>query len=190
MPSMDLVEQLRLSQVLPHVRGSLLDIGCGYNNLVRQYGQGVGVDVCLWPGTDVLVDDSARLPFAPGTFDTITIIAALNHIPNREAALKETRRILKLGGRLIVTMISPLVGQVAHVIFRQDEEVRGGLEEGELKGMTDGHVLSLMQEAGYEIFFRRRFEWGLNRLYVARPHDAGLPDGAQLDEAVHHHSGL
>ena len=34
----------RIRAVLPRVRGRLLDIGCGTNELVRRYGNGVGVD--------------------------------------------------------------------------------------------------------------------------------------------------
>jgi len=50
---MDSTERFRLAQVLPYVRGALLDIGRGYNNLVRWYGRGVGVDIYPWAGTDV-----------------------------------------------------------------------------------------------------------------------------------------
>ena len=42
---MDMLESRRLAVALPYVRGRLLDIGCGYNNLVRAYGSGVGVEV-------------------------------------------------------------------------------------------------------------------------------------------------
>ena len=42
--------------VLEHVKGKILDIGCGENLLVKQYGNGVGVDVYPWGGIDALVD--------------------------------------------------------------------------------------------------------------------------------------
>jgi SAM-dependent methyltransferase len=165
---MDFAERFRLSQVLPYVHGVLLDIGCGYNNLVRRYGRGVGVDVYPWPGVDVLVDDCSRLPFSQNTFDTVTIVATLNHIPNRDAVMLEVRRVLKYDGHLVVTMIGPIIGWLAHIVFRQDERLRGGMVDGELKGMTDGHVLSLLYGAGFDVKLRKRFELGLNRLYLAR----------------------
>jgi len=35
--------------MLPHIRGRLLDIGCGTNKLVKSYmGEGIGVDVYQW----------------------------------------------------------------------------------------------------------------------------------------------
>jgi len=72
----------RVRMVLPHIRGRLLDIGCGTNLLVRPYdGEGIGVDVYQWGDVDLVVEDSAKLPFESGEFDTVTIISAINHIP-------------------------------------------------------------------------------------------------------------
>ena len=56
----------RIQAVLPHVNGRLLDVGCGSNQLVRHYANGVGVDVHPWPGADVIVSDTATLAFEIG----------------------------------------------------------------------------------------------------------------------------
>ncbi|MBA7545988.1 2-methoxy-6-polyprenyl-1,4-benzoquinol methylase, mitochondrial [subsurface metagenome] len=90
--------------MLPHIRGRLLDIGCGTNKLVKFYmGEGIGVDVYQWGGGDVdlLFDNSAKLPFKNETFDTVTIVGALNHIPNRSEVLAEAHRILRQMGELL-----------------------------------------------------------------------------------------
>lgn len=163
---MDTLESWRLAIVLPYIRGRLLDIGCGYNNLVRAYGSGVGVDVHIWDGIDVQSDASA-LPFPDDCFETVTIIAALNHIPNREAALREVWRVLRPNEKLLVTMIGQLTGWIAHVIFRHDETVRGGLSTGELKGMRRQGVRDLLDKSGFALIEERRFELGLNTLFVA-----------------------
>jgi hypothetical protein len=42
------LEQKRIQTTLPHINGDLLDLGCGMNNLVKSYGNGVGVDVYPW----------------------------------------------------------------------------------------------------------------------------------------------
>jgi hypothetical protein len=66
--------------VIPHVRGRLLDVGCGANQLVRRYGDGLGVDVHPWANVDVLVSDCSTLELKSATYDTVTFVACLNHI--------------------------------------------------------------------------------------------------------------
>jgi SAM-dependent methyltransferase len=163
---MDALERVRIVKVLPFVRGRLLDLGCGFNNLVRLYGNGVGVDVYPWPGVDVLVGNSAFLPFPTCAFDTVTILAALNHIPNRRDVLLEVQRVLADDGRLILTMISPLTGRIAHLLFAKDERTRGELGKGERMGMTRQEVESLLQATGFVVRESVRFEFHLNRVYI------------------------
>jgi len=76
------LDEIRFSTVLPFIEGDLLDIGCGMNELVRDYyKKGIGVDVDSRGGDDVLiVKDSSKLEFEDKSFDTATILAALNHI--------------------------------------------------------------------------------------------------------------
>jgi ubiquinone/menaquinone biosynthesis C-methylase UbiE len=164
---MDALERMRVLQVLPHVRGRLLDLGCGFNNIVRLYGNGVGADVHPWSGAQVLIGDSSQLPFSDSTFDTVTIVAALNHIPNRHQALQEVWRVLASDGRLIVTMIGPMTGRIAHLLFGQDEKTRGGLKEGEKVGMTSPEVQDLLSASGFVLERTVPFEFHLNRLYIA-----------------------
>jgi len=166
---MDLLEAWRARIVRPWLKGRLLDIACGYNNLVRGHGQGVGVDVHPWQGIDVRIGDAARLPFPTATFDTVSIIAALNHIPNRVEALREARRVLRTDGRLLVTMIGPSTGRIAHLLFRHDEDERGGMVAGELDGMPPAQVRATLREGGFAVEREVPFQFGLNRLYVAAP---------------------
>ena len=161
----------RLRVVRPHVAGRLLDIGCGANELVRGHAPGgVGVDVHQWGDVDVVVDDSAHLPFAGGEFDTVTIIAALNHIPNRADVLGEARRVLRPGGRLITTMIPPGISTLWHRLRRSSDadQTERGMKPGEVYGLTSRDVRRLITEAGFEIVLERRFMLGINRLTVAR----------------------
>lgn len=162
----------RTNTVLPHVRGRLLDIGCGHNDLVKAYGRenGVGVDVYPWDGCDVVVEDTAKLPFKDEEFDTATIIAALNHIPNRQDVLKEIHRVLKPSGQIIVTMLGPTVSKVWHWVRRpwDEDQTERGMKEGEVWGIRASGVRELLQQAGFEPTFEQRFMLGLNRLYVAR----------------------
>ena len=160
----------RLKKVLPHVRGQVLDIGCGTNELVRRHGQGMGVDIYQWGDVDLVVEDTSRLPLERESFDTVTCIAALNHIPNREAVLREACRVLKPGGTLILTMIPPRVSALWHILRKPwdvDQHERG-MAEGEVYGMTKAQVLALLKKAGFQLDFQHSFQAGINTLYLAK----------------------
>jgi SAM-dependent methyltransferase len=114
----------------------LLDVACGAGGpalrLARLTGCRVtGIDIheqgiaqardCAareglgnWTSFEV-VDASGVLPFDDATFDVVTCIDAINHFPDRLAVLREWRRVLKSGGRLLftdpITVTGPLTNQ-------------------------------------------------------------------------------
>jgi ubiquinone/menaquinone biosynthesis C-methylase UbiE len=49
-----------------------------------------------------LQGDAQELPFPDGTFDAAFLVATLGEIPDQVRALRELRRVLKPGGRLVV----------------------------------------------------------------------------------------
>lgn len=158
----------RLGAVLPHVSGRLLDIGCGEGNeLVTRYdGQGVGADVYPWEGVDVLCD-TRRTPFRDSSFDTVTMMAVLNHVPDRQAVLRECARVLGPGGKIVLTMISPLVGIVRHKLAPWDRDQHDRrMASGEEYGLRPSRVIKLLETAGFRLLLHRRFVLGLNHLFV------------------------
>ena len=164
----EVLAKRRVKAVLPHISGRLLDVGCGSNRLVRHYANGVGVDVYPWPGADVIVNDTAALQWKSESFDTVTIVAALNHIPNRTAVLNECRRVLKPGGRVIITMLTPRTSRLWHWLrapWDADQRERG-MQPGEVWGFTSAEVLELFRRAGFTLLKQRRFMLGLNRVYI------------------------
>ena len=46
--------------------------------------------------------DARRLPYPDAAFDAALLVATLGEIPDQEAALRELRRVLEPGGRLVV----------------------------------------------------------------------------------------
>lgn len=163
---MDFAEGIRLRAVLPFVKGRLLDVGCGYNNLVAAYpGEGVGVDVFNWGGQpDRVIARSDNLPFENQTFDTVTFIACLNHIPYRVSALKEAYRVLKDDGQVLITMLGPLAGQLAHLAEGKDESKRG-FQEGELPGISDNMLNKIFDESGFILKKKKRIWPTANKIY-------------------------
>lgn len=160
----------RIRKALPHIQGRLLDIGCGTNRLVRRYGNGIGVDVYDWGDVDQVVEDTARLPFDNASFDTITIIAALNHIPNRLDVLKEAHRLLRDSGVLITTMIPPRISTVWHFLRKpwDDDQTERGMKPGEVFGISRADMRRLLDESGFRPILECRFMCRLNQLIVAK----------------------
>jgi SAM-dependent methyltransferase len=152
------------------VRGRLLDVGCGRNRLVASYPQfGVGVDVFDWGARALILPDTSRLPFLSRSFDTVTILAALNHIPNRGAVLTEVGRVLRDDGRVVLTMIPPVLSAVGHrCLWWYGEDWVRGMADGEVYGFTPRQVGALLADAGFALERHERFLYGLNHLYVFR----------------------
>jgi ubiquinone/menaquinone biosynthesis C-methylase UbiE len=160
----------RIKTVLPYIDGYMLDIGCGTNELVKNHsGKGIGVDVYQWGNVDIVVKDTSKLPFDKQTFDTITIIAALNHIPNREKVLLEAKRVLKNDGKLVVTMIPPKISRVWHGIRKpwDADQSERGMKEGEVYGINENELEKLLYQAGFKIEFKKKFMLGINNLTIA-----------------------
>ncbi len=162
------LRDVRTEMVLARCQGRLLDIGCGGNELVKKYGRdGVGVDVFDFGGGATIVKDSSQLLFPDASFDTVSFVASLNHIPDRQRTVREAHRLLSPGGRALVTALTPLVGLVRHKLAWWDLDQKDrGMKEGEVDGLTVGEVEKIFEEMGFRLVERRRFILGLNRLYV------------------------
>ncbi len=161
------LQQERIRAVWPHLSGKLLDIGAGNNRLVRLYKNGVGVDVYDAGGGATILTDTANLPFESGCFDTVSLVACLNHIPKREEVLAEAYRVLKSGGRCVVTMINPWIGYWNHLLCWYEESHERGMAPGERDGLWQHEMLALLTQAGFHVEAVRPFLYRLNALYIA-----------------------
>jgi SAM-dependent methyltransferase len=164
------IDDERVIVVLQRAQGRVLDVGCGSNLFVRSYGDGVGVDIVDWEGADLIVDAVDALPFDDDSFDTVTFIACLNHIPSRDGAVREAFRVLRPGGQILVTMITPWTGRFIHWLRQKhdpDHLHRRIDREQELLGMSPRHVTQILRDAGFQGIRRKRFVYALNNLFSA-----------------------
>ena len=138
----------------------VLDVGCGngmWQKRLLQANPGlrtVGVDLsdgmlrsllAAWDGprkATVAVADAQRLPIRDRSVDVALLMHMLYHVPDREAALAETRRVLRSDrGSALVTTLGP-----SH-LHELRELLRGAL--GELRGRDiNGPFLSNPFDAG------------------------------------------
>lgn len=132
---------------------ALLDVGCGLgDHAVAAVAAGaarvVGLDLDPGklslsgrlaaehgaPAARFAVGTAARLPFPDGVFDVVLLLEVLEHVDDPASTLAECARVLRSGGRLVVTFPpyrSPWGGHLfahlrvpwAHLLFAEQEVV-------------------------------------------------------------------
>jgi SAM-dependent methyltransferase len=97
-----------------HARGRLVDIGCGLKPYRRLFAgfvtEHVGVDHPDSPHADTAVDVLATayaIPEPDASYDTALMSEVLEHLERPLDALREAHRLLRPGGKIILT--TPLV---------------------------------------------------------------------------------
>jgi SAM-dependent methyltransferase len=110
----------------PRIRARVLDVGCGNGeslSLMRRLGwevEGVDVDpmavaIARAKGISVHLGDVASVAYPDDSFDAIFMSHVLEHVHDPINLLRECRRILKVGGRLVA--LTPNVDSWGHRRF-------------------------------------------------------------------------
>lgn len=95
-----------IREVTRDLRGRLLDLGCGnspYRHLLSTDIQYIGYDVDRQGSRPGVVGTVGNLPFSDGVFDAILSTQVLEHVAEPSAMLAEVARVLRPGGRLILS---------------------------------------------------------------------------------------
>lgn len=99
------ITRAKLEEFLKKYKDSLgltLDLGCGGAPYQKYFPNRIGFDVQPGSGVDV-VGDAHNLPFEDEKFDNILCTEVLEHLHSPHIAISEMRRVLKKGGKLILT---------------------------------------------------------------------------------------
>lgn len=160
-------ERVALRHIPPGVR--LLDVGCADGTLLRAAAElirdGVGIDPLAPVGDPRLV--RGRFPDDlrdGGPFEAITMLAVFEHLTetDRPRVVEACRRLLRPGGRVVLTVPSPVVDRIVDALRRlrlahgMDIDAHHGYRPEE----TPRHF------TGFRVVRHERFELGLNHLYV------------------------
>lgn len=167
----------RIARAKPYVRRGdvVLDVGCADGEMFRQWqgfiGRGVGIDPSL-TGTVV----AASYELRPGRFpdavpdglscDVITMLAVLEHMPPQaQARLADACHVLlKPGGRIVITVPSPRVDDILHVLERL--RLIDGIAIHEHYGFRPEETWAIFPPPRYRPVTHKKFQLGLNNLFV------------------------
>ena len=128
-----------LRRYVPLEEKRILDIGCGVGAFVRRLRE-FSPEVC---GTDIDRESVKRgteeglpnlalalgeyMPFKDGTFDVILLHEVLEHVANDVETLREARRLLATGGKIVVFCPNRLYPFETHGIFLGKKYVFGNM---------------------------------------------------------------
>ena len=154
---------------------AVLDIGAADGALFRQLprvGRYVGVD----PDLDASKELAANARLAKGLFpqaipnedpfDCVVMLAVLEHIPaeQQRQLVADFARYLKPGGKVILTVPSGQVDRILDILKKL--HLIDGMALEEHHGFAVADTMPLFTNGGFRLIARRRFQLGLNNLFV------------------------
>ncbi|MDQ4132392.1 MAG: methyltransferase domain-containing protein [Actinomycetota bacterium] len=175
------LQKRRIAAALPWVPegAHVLDVGCADGSLFTlaagRIGSGVGIDP-IGDATPPPVFADDRYEFRRGsfpasvqpgeTFDAVVMLAVVEHVPEPELPdwADAVSRVLRPAGRLVITTPSPYVDHILHVGIRL--RVLDGMEAHQHHGFDPKHVPAIFSVADMRLEKHRRFQLGLNNLFV------------------------
>jgi ubiquinone/menaquinone biosynthesis C-methylase UbiE len=110
-----------LGPILPKMRGSLLDVGCGempFRFALHPDVAYSGLDVAealdfgMSGNSAITLFDGTNIPFDDNSFDNILCTEVIEHAMDPEKLVNEMHRVLKPGGLLVLTV--PFSARVHH----------------------------------------------------------------------------
>ena len=171
----------RIEAARPHLRGKVLDVGCGSGALARHVAARnyVGVDIdrdSLAIAIAAFPEHEFRdtLPGADAGFDTIVSLAVIEHVPDPAGFLASLAKRLHSGpdSRIVVTTPRPSVDWV-HTAGSAIGLFSGHANEEHEELLDRAELEQAATKSGLELESYSRFLFGANQLAIFR-HPGGV----------------
>jgi 2-polyprenyl-3-methyl-5-hydroxy-6-metoxy-1,4-benzoquinol methylase len=171
--------RMAIRHLPPHAR--VLDIGTHDGLLFQKAGvTGVGIDpeLAVAPAPDA--QPALLRGFFPNDlsdlddrqFDAATALAVVEHVPEGElpAWSQALAGLLRPKGRVVITVPSPTVDQILHVLMRL--RLVAGMEAHQHHGFVPADLYQVFAAPAWRLERHRTFQLGLNHLFVFERTDA------------------
>lgn len=168
--------------VKPYLKGSVLDIGCGAALLTNfiPHGSYVGIDAnesivqrleetkpayefhCINVDT---TDGAFKLTGLNISFDTVTLLAVVEHLHHPQIAFEACSLLLRDNGTLVITTPTPLgdrVGRVTNRILNRESKAMFP----HVRLYTQQDLAELLAPLKFKLIHYRKFLFGANQLFI------------------------
>jgi len=171
------LQRRRITQALRWVPpgASVLDVGCADGSLFRQarsvIKSGIGVDTdqpSEWPSGpyEFRLGEFPEAVDASGPYDAVAMLAVIEHVTSgvRKNWAAVVPKLLKPGGRLIITVPAPVVDRILDISIRF--RLLHGMDAEHHHGFDPRVVPQEFAIPPMRLLRASRFELGLNHLFV------------------------
>lgn len=152
----------------------ILDIGCHQGEFFLWLGDKIASSV----GFDPLYQENANLKrhqfftsnfqegssFEDKSFDAIVMLATIEHIHDKSVIAREAARLLRTGGRVIITVPSLLVDKILEILLFL--HIVDGMSLEEHHGFQPDDLPNIFIPEGFSLRKKQKFQLGLNNLYI------------------------
>jgi demethylmenaquinone methyltransferase/2-methoxy-6-polyprenyl-1,4-benzoquinol methylase len=129
-------------------------------------------------GVELVHCDALSLPFSEGEFDAATLAFAIDDMPDRDACVREIRRVMKTGGRFALLELAQPDGEplrstyglylkTFRLLRRFSVDGYDHLEKEIRTYRGPGAVESLLRRSGFERYRQHSLTFGIARLHLA-----------------------
>ena len=177
----NIIAKWRLKQVVRYVENGdrVLDFGCGYQayflrHIKNTVTSGIGID---YDTENIKISNNIKLvkfrfidklPLADNFLDKIFLLAVIEHIPltSEFPLLRELRRVLKKGGKIILTTPTPFGKKILEFLAFKLKIISAKEIRDHKKYFNYEDFRSIASRFNFKIVKYKTFQFGINSICV------------------------